>query len=259
MGPFLRKLVSDAEKRIQAGYYNLRQDLRHTPISLSNLIKNASHNAIIAEIKPISPALGPLRPNIDAADAAIKLQMGGAVGLSILTEPDNFGGSIQNLLSVRSHVQLPLLMKDIIIDRKQIAAARNCGADCILLIQSIFTDIKPQSLLGQLIQSAHELQLEVLLEVHDEQEFQKALLSQAEIVGINNRNLNTLAVDLKTTTKLLSLNLRSNEKTIISESGLETVEDIRRIKEAPVDGFLIGSSIMLSENLQNKVREFVLA
>src|SRR5208282_1880709 len=102
MGNFLNKLVNDAEKRIRRGYYDLDETSQHKPISLSHQIKNASHNAIIAEIKPISPALGPLKPKIDPVDAALKLQQGGAIGLSILTEPDNFGGSITNLLHVRS-------------------------------------------------------------------------------------------------------------------------------------------------------------
>jgi len=257
MGNFLNKLVNDAEKRIRRGYYDLDETSQHKPISLSHQIKNASHNAIIAEIKPISPALGPLKPKIDPVDAALKLQQGGAIGLSILTEPDNFGGSITNLLHVRSRTKLPILMKDIIIDKKQITTASKCGADCVLLIQSIFSEIKPQSSLDQLMKAAHELQLEVLLEVHNENEFQGALSSAAEIIGVNNRNLRTLEIDLKTTARILT-NSKSTRKTIISESGLETADDIRRIK-ASVDGFLIGSSIMLSENPESKVREFVLA
>ncbi len=162
-----------------------------------------------------------------------------------------------NLLRVRSRTNLPILMKDIIIDNKQITTARNGGADCILLIHSIFSEIRPQSSLNKLMKAAHELQLEVLLEVHNENEFQDALSSSAEIIGVNNRNLRTLKIDLDTTARILT-NSKSTQKTIISESGLETADDIRRIKSS-VDGFLIGSSIMLSENPESKVREFVLA
>ena len=258
MGNFLNKLVNDADKRVQSGYYDLHETVQHTPISLSQQIKNAPHNAIIAEIKPISPALGPLNPKIDPVNAAVKLQQGGAIGLSILTEPDNFGGSMKNLLIIRSKSKLPLLMKDIIIDERQIIAARNYGADCILLIQTIFSDLKPQTSLDELIENAHKLQLEVLLEIHNDQEFQLGLSSSADIVGVNNRNLNTLETDLETTIRILT-NAKSTGKPIISESGLETAEDVRKIKQSPVDGFLIGSSIMLAENLENKVREFVLA
>ena len=123
MENFLNKLVNDAEKRVQEGYYDLNKTSQHKPISLSRQIKNAARNAIIAEIKPISPALGPLKPKIDPVEAALKFQQGGAVGLSILTEPDNFGGSITNLIHVRPRTKLPILMKDIIIDQKQISAA----------------------------------------------------------------------------------------------------------------------------------------
>jgi len=254
---FLNKLVNDAEKRVREGYYDLDENIQHAPVSLSRQIKNASDNAIVAEIKPISPALGPLKPNVDAVDAALKLQQGGAIALSILTEPDNFGGSMTSLLRVRQRTRLPILMKDVIIDKKQITTARECGADCVLLIQSIFSEIKLPSTLDQLMIAAHELQLEVLLEIHNEHEFQQALSSSAEIIGVNNRNLRTLEIDLQTTTRILT-NSKSTRKTIISESGLETADDIRRIKGC-VDGFLIGSSIMLSENPESKVREFVLA
>jgi indole-3-glycerol phosphate synthase len=254
---FLNKLVNDADKRVREGYYDLDEIIRHKPISLSRQIKNASDNAVIAEIKPISPALGPLKPDLDAEDAALKLEQGGAIALSILTEPDNFGGSLTNLLRVRQRTSLPILMKDIIIDKKQITAARECGADCVLLIQSIFSEIKFPSVLDRLMTAAHELQLEVLLEIHNEREFQQAISSSAEIIGVNNRDLRTLEIDLQTTTRILT-NAQSTRKTIISESGLETADDIRRIKGC-VDGFLIGSSIMLSENPESKVREFVLA
>jgi len=254
---FLSKLVNDAETRVQDGYYDIVENIQHEPVSLSRQIKNASGNAVIAEIKPISPALGPLKPNLDAADAALKLEQGGAVALSILTEPDNFGGSITNLLRVRQRTNLPILMKDIIVHKKQIKTARQCGADCVLFIQSIFSEIKPTSALDQLMKAAHELKLEVLLEIHNEHEFQQALSSSAEIIGVNNRNLKTLEIDLQTTTRILA-DSKSTRKTIISESGLETADDVRRIKSC-VDGFLIGSAIMLSENPESKVREFVLA
>jgi indole-3-glycerol phosphate synthase len=255
---FLQKLVQDAERRVQAGYYDLEDKTEHQPISMSRKIMKTQRNAIIAEIKRISPALGSLKPELDPVSTAIKLEAGGAAGLSVLTEPDNFGGSIQSLLRIRPHTHLPILMKDIVIDRKQILAARNCGADCILLIQSIFTNLKPSTKLGELMNTAREQDLETLLEVHDENELKNALATSAEMVGINNRNLSTLKIDLETTTRLLK-GLESTGKVIISESGLENAEDLRKLKGASVDAFLIGSSIMLSENLEQKVREFALA
>jgi len=257
MTDFLSKLIKDAETRILTGYYDTEQIKRQQTTSLAREIKAAPHNAIIAEIKPISPARGPIRPTLDPVDTALRLQNGGAIGLSILTEPDNFGGSLTNLSSVRSRVKLPLLMKDIVINDKQIIAAKNSGADCILLIQTVLSrkGIPP----ADPIKTAHDLQLEVLLEIHNNQELGQALGSDAEIIGINNRNLTDLQIDLKTTTKLLETIKKPEGKVIITESGLETVEDIRKLKKAPVDGFLIGSSIMLANDIESKVREFVLA
>ncbi|MGA2783273.1 MAG: indole-3-glycerol-phosphate synthase [Candidatus Bathyarchaeia archaeon] len=257
MTDFLSKLIKDAETRILTGYYDTEETKHQPTTSLAREIKTAPHNAIIAEIKPISPARGPIRPTLDPVDTALRLQNGGAIGLSILTEPDNFGGSLTNLSSVRSRVKLPLLMKDIVINDKQIIAAKNSGADCILLIQTVLSrkGIPP----ADPIKTAHDLQLEVLLEIHNNQELGQALGSDAEIIGINNRNLTDLQIDLKTTTKLLETIKKPEGKVIITESGLETVEDIRKLKKAPVDGFLIGSSIMLANDIESKVREFVLA
>lgn len=258
MDDFLRKLIDDAKKRIENGYYEIYDDVHHQPVSLKKAIKSAKNNAVIAEIKPISPARGPLCPSIDPVDAALKLERGGAVGLSILTEPDNFGGRLENLRRVRSRVKLPLLMKDVIVDRTQIEAGKKTGADCILLIESVFSE-RSANVQRDLIDLAHEHGLEVLLEVHSEDEFSRALSYDADIVGINNRNLATLETDLNTTKRVLAGREFNSEKVVISESGLETTTDVRYMKSAHVDGFLVGSSIMLSEDMERKVRELVLA
>ncbi|MGA2791099.1 MAG: indole-3-glycerol-phosphate synthase [Candidatus Bathyarchaeia archaeon] len=258
MPSLLTKLIEDAERRVGTGYYDIRETVEHETVSLRQVLKSSHRNAIIAEIKPISPALGPLRPSMDPVDAAIKLAKGGAVALSVLTEPDNFGGKIETLRRIRRSVDLPLLMKDIIIHRSQIHAGKKSGADCILLIESVFSAHPTPSMQG-LIHEAHQEQLEVVLEVHSEDELQKALESEADIIGVNNRNLATLETDINTTARLVGrINQRAG-KAIISESGFENANDIRKLKTATVDGYLIGSSIMLSENLETKVREFVLA
>jgi indole-3-glycerol phosphate synthase len=258
MPDVLGKLVEDAISRVSAGYYDVRGSVKYDPVSLKRVIQSAEDNAIIAEIKPISLALGPLRPGIDPVEAAVKLAKGGAVALSVLTEPDNFGGNVEFLRRIRAKVTLPLLMKDIIVHKAQIEAGRKFGADCVLLIESVFPkySIAPED---DLIREAHRNQLEVLLEVHNEEELGKALRSEADIIGINNRNLATLETDLHTTTRLLGTINQRADKILISESGFETANDIRKMKVANVDGFLIGSSIMLSQDLESKVREFVLA
>jgi len=258
MHDFLQKLVEDATRRVNSGYYDVKGNTSHEPVSLKRAIKTAKNNAIIAEIKPISPARGPLRPKINPIDAAVKLAKGGAIGLSVLTEPDNFGGGMENLQQVRPNVDLPLLMKDIVVDQAQIHAGKKSGADCILLIESVFS--RNSSLnLDDMIRETHRDGLEVLLEVHNEDELIEALKSEADIIGVNNRSLATLETDLNTTIRILGKINQTVDKVLISESGFETANDIRRMKTNIVDGFLIGSSIMLSNNLEGKVREFVLA
>jgi indole-3-glycerol phosphate synthase len=149
-------------------------------------------------------------------------------------------------------------MKDMIIHERQIEAGSKAGADSILLIESAFFNY-PIASLSRMIRCAHDSQLEVLLEVHNGDELRRALNSEADIVGLNNRNLSTLETDLTTTARLMAEADRDTDKVLISESGFESAEDLRKVKTARVDGFLIGSSIMLSEDLERKVREFVLA
>lgn len=258
MPDLLAKLIGDARNRVQTGYYNIQDIVNHQTVSFKRAIKSAERNAIIGEIKPISPARGPLRPAIDPVKAAVQMVNGGAIALSILTEPDNFGGSLENLRRVRERVNLPLLMKDIIIHEKQIEAARKVGADCVLLIETAFSKY-PIASLNRLVRYAHESDLEVLLEVHGEAEFERALKSEADIVGVNNRNLSTFETNLNTTLRLTANAELQGDKVLISESGFDSAEDIRKVKPARVDGFLIGSSLMLSEDLERKTREFVLA
>jgi indole-3-glycerol phosphate synthase len=258
MPDFLQKLIGDSRERVRTSYYSLHESVDHEVVSFKRAIKSAERNAIIGEIKPISPARGPLRPEIDPVRAAVQMENGGVIALSILTEPDNFGGSLENLRKVRENVSLPLLMKDTIVHEKQIEAGRKIGADCVLLIETAFSKY-PIASLNRLIRYAHEFGLEVLLEVHSEDEFERALKSEADIVGVNNRNLSTFETDLNTTLRLMAKAELQGDKVLISESGFDSAEDIRKVKPAKVDGFLIGSSLMLSEDLERKVREFVLA
>jgi indole-3-glycerol phosphate synthase len=258
MPDFFRKLIDDARKRVDSGYYTVRENIEHDTVSLKRAIKSAERNAIIGEIKPISPARGALHPHIDPVRAATQMENGGAIGLSILTEPDNFGGSIKNLRRVRERSSLPLLMKDIFIHETQIEAAKKLGADCVLLIETAFSQY-PVASLNRLIRNAHANAIEVLLEVHSKEEFERALRSESDIIGVNNRNLSTLQTSLDTTVRLMAKTELQGDKVIISESGFESAEDIRKVKSARVDGFLIGSSLMLSEDLERKTREFVLA
>jgi indole-3-glycerol phosphate synthase len=258
LSDFLLKLVDDARKRVREGYYDVKEDCFHKPMSLQQAVKSAERNAIITEIKPTSPTYGPLRPEFDPIRTAERMEEGGAIALSVLTEAENYAGSLENLRKVREHVSLPLLMKDVIIHEKQIDAARRTGADGIVLVEPIFSEY-PVSSLARMIRYAHESHLEVLLEAHKEDEFKRALNSEADLVGLNNRDFSTLKIDLQTTIRLMTGADINTEKLLISESGFQSAEDIRRVKPARIDGFLIGTSIMLANDVERKVREFVLA
>ena len=179
---------------------------------------------------------------------------GGARALSVLTQPNLFNGSPDYFMSVRSEVDVPMLMKDIIIDKVQIDAAQKMGADFILLIQSLF-DQDYLKEIEEFIDYSHKKGLDVLLEAHTKNEFENSLNTKADLIGINNRNLDTLELDITNTKKILE----SFEKTraILSESGIQTQEDIKFLRKCGADAFLIGSSIMKSDNIEENVRSLV--
>jgi len=181
---------------------------------------------------------------------------GGSKALSVLTQPNLFHGSPQYFMKVREAVNVPLLMKDIMIENIQIDAAEKIGADYILLIQSLFDQGFLKDIDG-FIEYAHKKELKILLEVHTKQEFENALMTKADLIGINNRNLDTLEINLKTTETVLEGYEKS--RPILSESGIETADDIQYLKKCGADAFLIGSSIMKSDNIEEQVRKLVSA
>ena len=181
---------------------------------------------------------------------------GGSKALSVLTQPHLFHGSPEYFMKVRTAVDVPLLMKDIMIDKVQIDAAEKIGADYMLLIQSLFE----QGFLKEIeefIEYGHKKGLKILLEVHTKQELSNALETNADLIGINNRNLDTLEIDLKTTETILQGQVKS--RPILSESGIETPEDIQYLKKCGADAFLVGSSIMKSNNITEQVKKLVRA
>ena len=184
------------------------------------------------------------------------MQRGGATALSVLTEPKQFNGSLEALAQARKAVKLPILMKDIILSPIQIQAASKMGANAVLLIKALFDRGYCDRSLDEMIAGAHMLGLEVLLETHTESEFCSAVKTDADLIGINNRNLATLKVDLNVTKKILSKN-DPNGKLVVSESGINTPADIRFLRESGARAFLIGSAIMSADNIEQKVKEFV--
>jgi indole-3-glycerol phosphate synthase len=256
MTDFMDTIAMNAIKTIESGYYQNIHGTEHKKVSLKTSIANCARNAVITEIKPASPSLGIIRTNINPFEIAKAMQRGGATGISVLTEPIHFNGSLETLAQTRNAVKLPILMKDIIIVPDQIDAGAKLGADAVLLIQTLFDRNCTEMNLQKTIAYAHNQSLEVLLETHTEAEFQSALDTDADVVGINNRDLSTLKIDLETTCRILAEHENPN-KLVISESGIQTPEDLKRLRCCGARGFLVGSSIMLTDDIEAKVKEYV--
>jgi indole-3-glycerol phosphate synthase len=204
---------------------------------------------VIAEVKKGSPSKGVIREDFDPLAIAETYQGNGATCLSVLTDEQFFMGHLSYLGKIREVVNLPLLRKDFICDPYQIYEARVAGADAILLIAAMLDA-------GQLTEYnalAAELQLDVLLEVHDEPELELALTTGCELIGINNRNLQTFATDLAVTERLLPLIPDSHF--VVAESGITCRADILRLQRAGAKGFLVGESLMRDDDIGAKLRE----
>lgn len=250
----LRRLVNNSQMAIDDGVYDVNCNLQKSSKDFLNIIKSFGHATLLTEIKFSSPSLGKIRTLGDPVNIANQMISGGAKALSILTQPNLFSGSPEYFIKVRQSVDVPLLMKDIMIDFVQIDAAKKIGADFILLIQSLF-DKGYLKEINEYISYAHKKGINVLLEVHTRQEFENALKTDADLLGINNRNLDTLEIDLKTTEGILKDFKKS--RLILTESGIETPEDIKYLRKCGADAFLIGSSIMKSDNIEEQVRKLV--
>ncbi len=253
---FLDTLAMDATKTIDSGYYKTAASTNKPRVSLKSAILQCKANPVITEIKSASPSLGTIRSQVNPKEIAHAMEKGGAVGISVLTEPKHFQGSLSALIQAREVVKLPILMKDIVIVAEQIEVAAQIGADAVLLIQGLFDKGCCEMSVEKSVAFAHSKGLEVLLETHTAEEFKEAVETEADLIGINNRNLGTLKIDLNTTKEILKKNGNCG-KVVVSESGIKTPEDLRFLREAGAKAFLIGSSIMLTDNIEGKVREFV--
>jgi indole-3-glycerol phosphate synthase len=258
MADLLDTLAHDAQATIRDGYYATAVDRSHAPCSLTNAILACRHAPVIAEIKFASPSRGRIRDDRAVERIAWMMQRGGAVAISVLTEPKHFHGSLHTFRRVRPQVDLPLFMKDILLTRLQVDAAAAIGADAILLISALFARGYGESDVDDLIDYAHARGLEVLLEAHTDAELAAALTTDADLVGINNRDLRTFTVDLTTTTRLLQT-APAVGKVVVSESGIQTPADIRFLHAAGANAFLVGSAVMDVDDMESKVRELVMA
>ena len=194
--------------------------------------------AVIAEIKKASPSKGVIREDFHPAEIAASYEKGGAACLSVLTDVDFFQGADRYLQEARSACSLPVIRKDFIIDPYQVLEARVFSADCILLIVSALTDDQLKSLNSL----SRSLDMDVLIEVHDEDELQRALVLEPTLIGINNRNLRTFDVSLQTTLDMLPL--IPEGVTLVTESGILSTDDVQLMRGNQVDAFLVGEAFM---------------
>jgi indole-3-glycerol phosphate synthase len=219
-------------------------------ISLANKLKN-SKTGVIAEFKRRSPSKSIINDTAKAEDVAKGYESAGVCGMSVLTDSKYFGGSLEDLLIARANCNLPLLRKEFVIDEYQIIEAKANGADVILLIAAILK----KSEIKQFSELAKSLHLDVLLEVHNEEELHKSIIPSLDMIGVNNRNLKTFEVDLDTS-KLLSKHI-PNEFVKVSESGISSTEAIKELKPYGFKGFLIGENFMKTDNPGTSAMQFI--
>jgi len=213
----------------------------------SRLAENKS--AVIAEIKKASPSKGILRENFNPSEIAKTYEANGATCLSILTDADFFQGSENFLKQARSVCSLPVIRKDFIIEPYQVYEARMINADCILLIVAALDDV----MMKELLALAHELEMDVLMEVHDEQEMKRALATDAKLIGINNRSLHTFETSLQTS--LSMLDMVPDDRILVTESGIHTKEDVKLMCDNDIHVFLVGEAFMRAEDPGEKLAE----
>jgi indole-3-glycerol phosphate synthase len=258
MPDFLDTLARDAKQTVNEGYYKVSTQNTFSSLSLKKAVIENKKNAVIIEFKPASPSIGIIKKSFDPEKVAVAMEKGGAAGISVLTEPKHFSGSLSYLAKIRKTVKLPILMKDIIVNPIQLEIASRIGANAVLLIEALFEREYCECSLDEMIAKAHSRNLEVLLETHNESEFQSAVNSDADLIGINNRDLRTLKVDIKITERILKRCV-TRGKIVVSESGVMTPSDLLFLRGCGAQVFLIGSAVMMADNIEKKVKEFVTA
>lgn len=247
------KLIEVADRKSLVPVKMLEQStyFEGTPISMSKYIKRADKSGIIAEIKRKSPSKGIINQFVDVEKTSIGYMQAGASGLSILTDTKYFGGKNEDLSRARDFNYCPILRKDFIVDEYQILEAKSIGADTILLIAAA---LKPDQIkaFGKLAQS---LGMEVLLEVHNQEELQNSICEQIDLLGVNNRDLKTFVTDIEVS-KQLAMQI-PDDFVKVSESGISSPDTIAELKNHGFDGFLIGENFMKTSNPGKSAKKFI--
>ena len=258
-GTVLDRIVADKREELVAGrrlvpFAELEARLPHAspPRPFAGALRGDTVR-LIAEVKKASPSRGLLRAEFDPLALARSYAEGGAVAVSVLTEEKHFRGSLDHLSSIRDALPdgPPLLRKDFLFDRYQLYEARVHGADAVLLIAAILDS----ALLAELIGLTGALEMDALVEVHDEAELERALIAGASLIGINNRDLRTFEVDLAITERLRPL--VPPEVTVVAESGISTRADVQRLESLGVDAVLIGEALVTAPDPAAKIRELM--
>ena len=240
----LKKSVVSIEQLESAELFNKKTN------SLSKSISNSPFG-IIAEHKRRSPSKATINTSFSVEEVVKGYENAGASGISILTDTQYFGGSLEDLLLARASVQIPLLRKEFIVDEYQLLEAKAFGADAILLIAAVLSKQE----IKQLSEFAQSLALEVLLEVHNLEELEKSIMPSLDLIGVNNRNLKTFEVSLQNSIDLS--NHIPNDFVKVSESGITTTDDVKLLRSHDFQGFLIGENFMKTDNPGEYLAQFI--
>ncbi|MHC4269616.1 MAG: indole-3-glycerol phosphate synthase TrpC [Planctomycetota bacterium] len=245
------KLKEVAESKSLVSIESLKERCKDVSesIKFDKVLKKDNKIKFIAEVKKASPSAGIIREDFNYLNIAKEYEAGGASAISVLTDKEFFKGDLKYLSEIKKTVNLPVLRKDFIIDPYQIYEAKAANADLVLLIARILT----REQIDAFLTLTHKLGMECLVEVHDNDELNTVLETEASIIGINNRNLDTFETNIKTTLQLC--HLIPEEKIIVSESGIKTRADVLNLEKAGIDAILIGETLMRSQDITQKIEE----
>ena len=244
-----KRTIKNLKRIISEEHWEMMPLFQKECVSLKKALLDKNNTGIIAEFKRASPSKGIINADVDVFDVVLDYQMNGATGLSILTEPVFFEGNNDDILSVAESLTIPILRKDFIVDEYQVVETKALGADVVLLIAAVLTELETQ----RFTKLAHELGMEVILEIHNERE-SDWISDEIDMVGVNNRDLKTFTVDINRSVELSEK--IPGDKIRISESGIDDVATIRLLHQHGFNGFLMGEKFMKEKDPGKAFKNF---